>query len=61
MIEISITAKNEEKRLTHKHLDYSGNTAINRDNENLKKYVDAITREFVDAIDDIIIKIKFIW
>jgi hypothetical protein len=61
MIEICIIAKNEEKTLRHKHLDYSTDIKINRDDPKLIKYIEDIAQDFGEAIDDIIIKIKFIW
>lgn len=61
MIEISIVARNEEKKLSHKHLAYNTDITLNRDDPRLISLVEAITKEFGEGLDEVVVKIKFMW
>jgi hypothetical protein len=61
MIEISIVARNEEKKLQHKHLAYNTDITLNKEDQTLVDLLNSIQKEFGEGLDDITVKIKFIW
>lgn len=61
MIELSITCRNSEKSMTHKHLTYEMPLIVSKDDPTLSKLVQESEREFGPDIEDVIVKLKYTW
>jgi len=60
MLELAITVKNEEQSLTQKHLIYD-KIEVSHDDTILSNYVELAKSAFGENIEDIILKIRFVW
>lgn len=60
MYEIHLTARDEERKLTHKHLMYASVT-VDQQDDTLKSMVQDIVKEFGHEPDDVSIRIKMVW
>ena len=61
MVEVSVTVKNDERSLTHKYVDYSGNITASVDDPILMQYADEVVKLFGAEPDDVSAKIKIIF
>lgn len=61
MIELSIKVRDEQNTLTQKYLLHAEGLTLSHDDATLKKMVEETIANFKGIVEDVIIKIKFVW
>ncbi len=61
MIEISVKVSNEEQTLRTKHLDYSEDIVLSKDDSKLNEYVEKTVKDFKGVPEDVVLNIKMVW